>query len=162
MKPLFNYKIFIFLLIAGLSASPVWAGSPKKDRPPRSGSGNGIHVTVKTVLASQGKPFMDPRLADLTRELKTVFRYSSYRLLAQDNMRLKIGQTGRSSLPGQRILNITPIGIEGNRAKLRLEILKGNRQIFQTVIQLLNHGAITVGGPRHENGVLLFNIGNAF
>lgn len=121
-----------------------------------------IRIKVRTVLASQEGRFTDPRLSGLIRELQSVFKYSSYRLLSQDQMRLGMKETGTASLPGDRVLKITPVGIRGNRAELRLEIFKKERQIFQTVIQLLNDGSITVGGPRHKGGYLLFNISNSF
>ncbi|MBF0099631.1 MAG: hypothetical protein HQK77_01855 [Desulfobacterales bacterium] len=123
-----------------------------------AGNTQSIHIMVKTVLASNESNYMDPRLADLTRDLEQVFRYSSYQLLAQHQMQINMGRTGSCSLPGGRKLNITSIEIVGDRVELRLEILKGSQQLFQTVIELLNNGTITVGGPMHENGYLLFNI----
>jgi len=77
-------------------------------------------------------------------------------------MGLTMGQTGQASLPGGRLLKITPVGITGNRVTLKLEIHKKRRQIFHTQIQLLNHGRITVGGPRYRGGYLLFNISSSF
>ncbi|OQY58602.1 MAG: hypothetical protein B6245_10960 [Desulfobacteraceae bacterium 4572_88] len=121
-----------------------------------------ISIVVRTVLASQEGQFTDPELSGLIRELQSVFKYSSYRLLSQDRMNLGMEKMGTASLPGGRLLKITPTGIRGNRAELRLEIFKKNRQIFQTVIQLLNKGSITVGGPQHKGGYLLFNISNSF
>ena len=121
-----------------------------------------ISVVVKTVLASEKSDFVDPRLKGLIRELKSIFRYSSYRLLSQRRMNLRMGQIGTQSLPGKRTLKIKPMRITGNRVKLQLRILKKNRQTFQTVIQLLNRGSITVGGPTHKNGYLLFNIYSSF
>ncbi|QTA93708.1 hypothetical protein [Desulfonema magnum] len=147
-----KYIIVLFLssvLMMGL-ADPLGAAGPK------------INIVVKTVLASQNAKFADPRLSDLIKELQSVFKYSSYRLLSQNNMTVGMKKTGRASLPENRVLKITPIGIRGNRTELRLELFKKNRQIFQTVIQLLNPGAITVGGPKYKGGYLLFNISNSF
>jgi hypothetical protein len=73
-----------------------------------------------------------------------------------------MNQKGTASLPGERALHITPIRIEGNRITLQLEITKKGRQTFQTVIKLLNNGSITVGGPRHQKGYLLFNVSSTF
>ncbi|MDM8551667.1 hypothetical protein QUF72_16390 [Desulfobacterales bacterium HSG2] len=121
-----------------------------------------INIVIKTVLASQGDKFADPRLSDLIRELESVFKYSSYRLLSRNSMNLRMKETGTALLPEDRVLKITLLKIKGDRASLRLEISKKNRQIFQTVIQLLNKGAITVGGPKYKGGYLLFNISNSF
>ena len=83
-------------------------------------------------------------------------------MLSENRIRLQMRQTGNVTLPGNRILKITPTGIHGKRAELDLLILKKNRQIFQTTIQLLNRKSITIGGPRHKNGILLLNIFNSF
>ena len=140
--------LLIVLLLGGL-AGATWAE-------PR------INIVVKTVLASQGASYVDPGLSSLTQEFQSVFRYSSYRLLGQDSMSLKLNQTGTTSLPGNRLLKITPLRITGNRVALRLAIHKKGRQIFETAIQLLNRGRITVGGPKYKGGYLLFNIFSSF
>jgi hypothetical protein len=140
--------LILSALILGLAES-VWA-EPK------------INIVIKTVLASQDSDSVDPRLSDLIKDLQSVFRYSSYKLLGQDRMILGIGETGMASLPENRILKISPTGIRGDRVSLRLEILKNRRQVFQTVIQLLNHASITVGGPEYKGGYLLFNIFSSF
>jgi len=121
-----------------------------------------INIVVKVVLASQDKEYIDPSLSDLAKELQSVFRYSSYRLLGQDSMSLSLDQTGTASLPGGRSLKITPLETKEDRVTLRLEIIKDGRQIFQTQARLLNRSSITVGGPKYQGGYLLFNIFGSF
>jgi hypothetical protein len=133
---------------AGL-AGPAWAAEK-------------VHVAVNTVLASQGSQFMDPELSGLVKELQSLFRYSSYRLLGKDRLALNIRETGTVSLPGKRLLKITPTDVQGKRVELQLVILKKKKQIFETVVQLLNKGSIIVGGPKHKDGSLLFNISASF
>ena len=141
---------FVFLpIIILLTCSPLFAAPD-------------IGIRVKTILASQDSAHVDPQLKNLVGELKSVFRYTSYRLLSENRLRLQITQTGTVALPGNRILKITPTGIRGKRAELNLVILKNSRQIFQTTIQLLNRKSITIGGPRHKKGILLLNIFNSF
>lgn len=144
-----KFSLLLLFFFIGIPASFAWAGPE-------------INVTVKTVLASQESKFFDPRLSDLTDELQSVFRYTSYRLLSQDRLTIGMKKTGKVMLPGKRVLEITPMGIRGNRAELRLVILKKRQQIFQTIIKLRNGGSITLGGPRHKKGYLLFNISNFF
>jgi len=117
-----------------------------------------VRIEVKTVLASQEAKYHDPQLSNLINELQSVFRYTSYRLLSQNRLSLATGQTGMVRLPGRRVLKITPAGVRGGRAELRLAILKNKNAVFQTVIRLRNQSSITVGGPKHQKGYLLFNI----
>ncbi|MCP4103986.1 MAG: hypothetical protein GY749_00375, partial [Desulfobacteraceae bacterium] len=81
----FLKPLLLAVLMASLS-TPLWAG-------PR------INIVVKTVLASQDAEYTDPRLSSLIRELKSVFRYSSYRLLSQNRMSPNMGETDSVSLP---------------------------------------------------------------
>ena len=141
--------LFWVLVLIGMLTGPVWAERP-------------VHIVVETVLASQGSPYLDPRLSNLIEELQSVFRYSSYRLLSQTPMDIRMGETDMASLPGNRVLKITPTKVTGNRVELQLVISRNKNQIFQTMIQLLNHGSIIVGGPKYEDGYLLFNISTSF
>jgi len=139
-----NLPVLLVLLVMGL-AGPIRAEQ-------------NISITVRTVLASQESEYLDPRLSSLIKELRSVFRYSSYRLLSQEPLNLATRETGALSLPGNRVLKITPLRATGNRIELQLVILKKQKQIFETEIQLLNRGSIIVGGPKYEDGYLLFNI----
>jgi hypothetical protein len=121
-----------------------------------------VDIVVKTILASQESNYLDPRLAVLVEELQSVFRYSSYRLLSEDSKSLGMGETGEVSLPGKRLLKITAMQVTGDRVELQLVILKKQKEIFQTVVQLLNQSSLTVGGPEYEDGYLLFNIYTSF
>ena len=140
---------FFFIILMGMVAGPVWAQ-------------RSVHIVVQTVLASQDSQYLDPRLSDLIQELQSVFRYSSYRLLSQNPMDMRMGETDMVSLPGNRVLKITPTKVTGNRVELQLVISRKRNQIFQTLIQLLNHGSIIVGGPKYKDGFLLFNISTSF
>jgi hypothetical protein len=73
-----------------------------------------------------------------------------------------MGETREVSLPGKRILKITPVQVTGNRVELKLVMLKKKQNIFQTVVKLLNKSSLTVGGPEYEDGYLLFNISASF
>ncbi len=142
--------ILFFLLFSTLGAfSQVWAGRP-------------IHINIKTLLASQNAGPSSPRIKGLAQEYRSVLRYSSYKLLSQNRLNLNLNESGRVSLPGNRIMIITPKGIAGNRASLKLEIYKKKRKIFQTMVRLRNKSSITVGGPKYRGGNLLFNIFNSF
>jgi hypothetical protein len=121
-----------------------------------------VRIEVKTILASNKNGDVDPRLRDLVRELRSVFRYSSYKLIGRDGLNLGPDRPERISLPGGRMMAITLKGLSGDRSVLRLEIFRRNKQIFQTVIQLRNRSSVTVGGPNYQGGYLLFNIYNSF
>lgn len=113
---------------------------------------------VRVIHASSGPFQVDPRLRDLEPELRSVFRYTSYRLLNEQAMNLGQNQTGRVSIPGGRVLELTPAGVVNGRIKYRISILKNRSRVFGTEILLLNGSSLTIGGPAFQNGFLLFNI----
>lgn len=121
-----------------------------------------VNIDVKTVLASKGKKHVDPGLRNLIRELESVLNYSSYKLISQDTINTRMSKKGTAMLPGGRMLQITPQSIKGKRIELKLEMLNRKRLDFQTVIQLRNRSSVTVGGPAHKGGKLLFNIRCSF
>ena len=121
-----------------------------------------VSIEVKTVMASDGEPYLDPRLSEMAQELKGLFRYTAYRLLGSDRLTLQSRQTGNVTLPGNRRLQITYQGVENRRVKLLLKMFKNRNSVFETSIRLNNRSSIIVGGPRYKQGYLLFNIYSAF
>jgi hypothetical protein len=121
-----------------------------------------VDIEVKTVLASSEGNTLDPRLSEMADELKNLFRYTSYRLLGSNRLTLQPSQTGELSLPGNRRLQITHRGIRNQRVELRLKMFKNRKSVFETNIRQNNRSSLIVGGPRYENGYLLFSIYSAF
>lgn len=121
-----------------------------------------VRIEVKTILAAQGKKHVDPKLVSIVRELKSVFRYSSYKLLKGSRLSLNINQTGKVNLPGNRVLRITPIKIKGNRVELQIVISRKKQQVLNTRVKLRSGSSITLGGPKYKGGNLLFNISGSF
>jgi hypothetical protein len=154
MKTKYHVRIFVTSLLFTLSLVLL---------PPSSAwSGANISITVKTILASENGNSVDPGLNDIVRELQSVFRYSSYKLLGEKGLSLSLNSKGVVPLPEQITMNISSMGIEGDRAVLDIEILRGGSRILQTVIKLRNNSSITIGGPEYKGGNLLFNIFASF
>ena len=143
--------LILFLIIFFILFSPsfVLSGAP-------------IQLEVKVIIASNKPGDIDSSLENLIKELKKVFRYSSYQLLGRSKLILKSNKKGSVSLPENRVMTIIPKGVRGDRVELELEILKDKSIIFQTVIKLKNRSSITIGGPEYQGGNLLFNIFASF
>ncbi len=119
---------------------------------------NSVKTIVKVIHASTGSNQVDSSLNSIISELKSVFKYTSYRLLNNQQLTQQFNQQGSVNLPGNRTLVITPTEMNGKRIKYQIAIKKGSKSIFQTQVLLKNNNSITIGGPKHEDGVLLFNI----
>ena len=113
---------------------------------------------VKVIQAAEGLPHVDPGIQSIVREMKSVFKYTQYRLIKTQTLTLGENQEGRMALPGRRTLVMTPVNRADSRITYRIRIEKNRSPVFRTQVMLLNHSSITIGGPRFKNGVLLFNI----
>lgn len=144
-----------YLLMGGLLCLSGWYFIPTASAQ--------IKIEVTTILASQEtQGSVDPEVIPFVKELRSVFRYDSYRSLGTDRMELELNQTGTAGLPGDRVLKVTPLKISGDRLEMSLEIYKKNNQIFDTLVKLRNRSNIIVGGPQHQGGYLLFRLYNKF
>ena len=117
-----------------------------------------VNTGVRVIHASTGQQHIDPGLRDLVPELRSVFRYTSYKLLNHQSMNLGKNQQGRVNLPGNRTLVVTPTNIQGKRINYNININRSGNPVFNTQVLLKNNSSITIGGPQFKKGVLLFNI----
>ena len=119
-------------------------------------------ISVDTILAARNDAAIDPQLKRHIGELQSMFNYTSYRLLGSKGLNLSMGQSGIVGLPGGRRLKITPHKIRGNRADIALQMIKQKKTVFETQIELLNHGSLFVGGPKYRQGNLIFRISSEY
>lgn len=119
-------------------------------------------ISVDTILAARDDAVIDAQLKRHIGELQSMFSYTSYRLLSSKSLNLGVGQSGVVSLPGGRRLKITPHSINGRRADIALQMIRQKNTVFQTQIELLNHATLFVGGPKHQNGNLIFKISGEY
>ena len=130
--------------------------------PPVVLAGDRVLTDVKVIHASTtGAEQLDPALKGIIHELKSVFKYTSYRLLKDQRFDLNFSREGLVNLPGNRTLLILPSDTDGKRIRYQINIQKNNLSIFQTQVMLKNNSSITIGGPELDSGVLLINISGA-
>ncbi|MBC2712769.1 MAG: hypothetical protein HGJ94_17800 [Desulfosarcina sp.] len=149
----FRFPCLLMFAILMLS----WYGAPDSLLAKES-----CRISVDTILAARNDSGIDPQLKRHIGELQSMFNYTSYRLLSSESLNLRVGQSGMVSLPGDRRLKITLHQIHSRRADISLQMMKQKRTVFQTQIQLLNRGSLFVGGPKYQNGNLIFKISSAY
>jgi hypothetical protein len=142
---------YILTAIAFISffLPPVWAEAQ-------------VLTEIKLIHATTtGPEQFDSRLKPILHELKSVFKYTSYKLLKEQLFDLHFNEEGRVSLPGNRTLLVLPSDTDGKRIRYKINIQKNNHSIFQTQVMLKNNSSITIGGPELDSGALLINISGA-
>ncbi|MBI1813546.1 MAG: hypothetical protein HYR72_01065 [Deltaproteobacteria bacterium] len=127
--------------------------------PTPSYAADSVEVHIGAVLASNSGQEFDPRLVALHRQLRTLFPYSSYRLVKEDQKVVAAGGKIGFEIPGGRYLLVMPKALKNERVSMRVMLIQGTRPVVDTVITLRNRATLLVGGPRHKEGVLIISIG---
>jgi hypothetical protein len=125
----------------------------------RAQESGGVEVRIGAVFASNTEQTFDQRLATLRRQFDTLFPYTSYRLIKEERRTVAWGRQAGFDLPGGRYLLVIPREYKDGRISMKLMLVEGSRPLFDTVVGLRNQGTFLVGGPRHQDGVLIIAIG---
>ncbi|MGZ8447892.1 MAG: hypothetical protein ACXWWM_08965, partial [Candidatus Deferrimicrobiaceae bacterium] len=100
----------------------------------------------------------DPALGTIRGKLRSMFNYTSYRMLDRRRRTLSGGEAGEFELPGRRTMWATPLPAHGDKVRLSIQISDGPRKLLTTTLGLRRGGMVLVGGPTHQSGVLILII----
>ncbi len=138
-------------ILMGLVSAANWAAA---EGPPCA-----IAVNVSSVLAANTNQGTDTRLTPISHQLESVFSYTTYRLLSSQRGNTSCGGHAISfSLPGGRLMQVEPRGIEGGMISMRLSVFQAKTLMVATDVKLNNRGVLMVGGPRYGKGVVITSI----
>jgi hypothetical protein len=117
-----------------------------------------VSVDVGAVYASNEGTSIDPALGAIRGKLRSMFNYTSYRMLDRKRRTLAVGEAGEFDLPGRRTMRATLLPGRGDKVRLSIRISEGPRQLLDTTLGLRRGGMVLVGGPTHQAGVLILII----
>ena len=123
-----------------------------------SEAANTVTVDVGAVYASNEGTSIDPALGMIRGKLRSMFNYTSYRMLDRKRRSLSVGETGEFELPDRRTMRATPLPARGDKVRLSIQISEGTRNLLTTTLGLRRGGMVLVGGPPHQAGVLILII----
>ncbi len=123
-----------------------------------AGPGPPVSVDVGVVVASNEGSTIDPELSSIRNQLQSMFTYSSYRMVDRLKRTLSEGETGDFGLPGNRSMKVTPVPAKGDKVRLAVQIMEGERNLLTTTLGLSRGGMVLVGGPSYQSGVLILII----
>ena len=118
-----------------------------------------VEIRIGAVLASNSGKEFDARLASLHRQFQTLFPYSSYRLVKEEQRQVAWGAKAGFDIPGGRYVLVVPREFKNERISMKVMVIEGSRPIIDTVLSLRNHATFLIGGPRQPDGVLILSIG---
>jgi hypothetical protein len=120
-------------------------------------AGEAVEVRIDTVLATNSGQETDQRLMRMRRQFRS-FRYSSFRLIQAESRRVAWGIPVEFALPGGRALEVLPQEYKDDWVGLRVRLLAVGGALMETRLRLRNQGTILLGGPKHDQGVLIISI----
>ena len=126
---------------------------------PGLGWGQAVSLQAQVIYAANQPGGVDNRLGSLAGNLQKTFRYSSYQLLDAPKGSATLNQTWRTALPDNRFLEITPTAIQDGQYNLTVRVLgAGGQPSVNTAVRLRRGATVLVGGPSHQQGVLIIAI----
>jgi hypothetical protein len=135
-----------------------WAAETPADATVAPGA-NAVEVRIGAVLASNSGKEFDPRLVAMHRQFSALFPYSSYRLVKEQRQQVPWGAKVGFDIPGGRYVLVIPKEYRNGRISMKVVLIDGARQMIDTVLSLRDHATFLVGGPHHDDGVLILSIG---
>jgi hypothetical protein len=115
-----------------------------------------ITLQARIIYAANQPGGVDPSLGAVAEELQRTFRYTMYRLVDAPRGSAELKQTWRVGLPGGRALEVVPTAIDRKQSTLAVRILGPDGQpLMNTTVRLRSGATVLLGGPRHDQGVLI-------
>jgi hypothetical protein len=126
---------------------------------PGLGWGQTVSLQAQVIYAADQPGGVDSRLGSLAANLQKTFRYSMYQLLDAPKGSATLNQTWRTGLPDNRSLEITPTAIQDGQYRLTVRLLGADgKASVNTAVRLRRAATVLVGGPSHQQGVLIIAI----
>jgi len=145
---LFGLKKTVFLTLAWILCLVVFD---------HSAGAEVFNTEVRIILASNSDQGFDPRLLDLKKDLLSL-NYMSFQLIDQTGLSLNRGQSGKVPIPGRRVMELTPTGLEQGKIVMQVRIGEGGSSLLKTQIRIANHGTVIIGGPSFQSGFIVLAI----
>jgi len=117
-----------------------------------------VEVKINSVLAADTNKGCDASLREIRHHLERLFHFSTYHLVRHEDRRTSFGKVVEFDLPGGRILQIQPLGMDGDMIQMELTLFQGDQPLMMTDFKIMNGGVLLVGGPRYEQGALIISI----
>ena len=144
--------------VALFAAGGVLAPQPAFADPPRAqaDSAKKVQVDVMVVHATDSGQ-VDPRLRDLQRQLDQM-RFTGFEVLSTSSDSLGEGQSTSVSVAGGRKVKVQLIEKDNRQARVRIQLFKGSDKKLDTTVTIPRDRTFLVGGPKYNDGVLIFPI----
>ena len=121
-----------------------------------------VQVRLRVFEASNVGTGIDSSLRDMRDQFKPLVDFSSYRLLKDETPTLYPNQPISSPAHPGRNIELTLIRQQKNVADVRVKIKREQMDILNTQVRLSPGRTVSIGGPRHGEGVIIITLSAQF
>jgi len=114
-----------------------------------------VQVRVRVLEASNVGSGFDSSLRDLHDQLGSLFSFSSYRILKDENVSLSLNQSVSLPVPLDRSLELTLINQQRVAAEVRVKISREGRDLLTTLVRLAPGRSVSIGGPKRGESTII-------
>ena len=93
---------------------------------------------------------------------RSLFSFSSYRLLKEEMLTLSPNKPVSVPIPPGRNIELALIGQHRNVAEVRVRIKQEQTDILNTQVRLYPGRTVSIGGPKHGEGVIIITLSAQF
>jgi len=115
----------------------------------------GIQIQARLIHATkEGDGSSDSRLRDIEQQLRSLFRFSSYKLVSQKSATVAPGKPQNVKLSGSPdcTVGLTLQGPPSGQATVQVQLLWNSRPILNTTVRLSRGANVILGGPPDGKG----------
>lgn len=117
-----------------------------------------LSVHVDSIFARETGAEIDQRLGPETVRLRSLFDYTSYRLLRTDEADTPCGQEVAFILPVGRVLHVRPLATHGNLVAVELALFAGARAVMRTQLKMAKGGLLVLIGSQNPQDANITSI----
>lgn len=122
-----------------------------------------VQTQLRVIRASNVGSNVDASLRDVHKDLGSLFSFTSYRLLRDENLNLSPNQpVSISAREGRIIIEITLVGLHRSVAELKIRVTREGKDILNTQIRLSPGRTVLIGGPKVRDGVIIYALSAIF
>jgi hypothetical protein len=116
-----------------------------------------VQVRLRVIGASNDGKSIDPSLADVYKELGSLFSFTSYRLFRDEKLTLSLNQPVSISTL-RRVIEVTSVGTQKDVAELKIKVVREEKEILNTQVRLFRGRTVLIGGgPRQRiEGIIIY------
>jgi len=121
---------------------------------PRAALGQqGIQIQARLVHATkEGDGSSDARLRDIEAQLRSLFRFSTYKLVSQKGATVAPGKPQTIKLSSDCSVGLTLQGPPAGQATVQVQLNWGGKPVLNTTVRLGRGANVILGGPPDGKG----------